>query len=166
MKIKNNKVFSLYNTLANINSTDVPFRYAIMRNIAKLKPEVEALQKVAAPSEDYQKYDSERVELAKSHADLGENKQPILKSFMSNGQILQEYQIKDRTKFDKELKILQKKHQKAVDGREKQLKGLNKLLEEEIEFIPYLIKFETIPTEISPGQIAGFLEIVEGVWKS
>ena len=82
---------------------------------------------------------------------------------MSNGQILQEYQIKDRAKFDKELKTLQKKHQKAVDGRKKQLKGLDKLLEEEIEFIPYLIKFETIPTEISPGQIAGFLEIIEGV---
>ena len=163
MKIKNNKVFSLYNALANINSADVHFRYAIMRNIAKLKPEVEALQKVVAPSEDYQKYDSERVELAKSHADLDEKKQPILKSLMHNGQLFQEYQIKDRAKFDKELKALQKEHQKAVDSREKQIKDFNKLLEEETEFTPYLIKFESIPTEISPGQIAGFLEIIEGV---
>ena len=45
-----------------LHLSGVKFAYAVTRNLALLKPEMESLENVAKPSEDYLKFEEERDE--------------------------------------------------------------------------------------------------------
>jgi hypothetical protein len=143
--MKNQEILSLYENLHQLNLKGVKFSYAVAKNIALLKPEVESLQKAIEQSEDFKKFEQERVELAKKHAKKNENGEPI----EEKGQ----YIIEDKEAFKKDFTDLKEKNKEVVEAREEQIKEFNELLEKENEIKFHKISIKDVPEDITTVQM-------------
>ena len=155
-KLTKQEVLDLHNGLHAVGHlSGVKFAYAVSRNISKIKPEVIALQKGFDIKPEFEEYEKERQVLAKSQAIQARGK-PQQK--VEGG--IAKFVIKDQKIFDSKLKALKKKHKKAVDGREKQMKEFKLLLEEKIEIELYQVVLKDVPEGISAKQMSSILPIV------
>ena len=154
------QALSLYKNLNQLgNLGGVKFSYAIARNINLLKSEVESLDKVLQPHEEFMEFERARIALVEKHAERDEKGKPK-KEFVNNGS--EQYVIKEgEKKFEKEFEALKAKHKKAVEAREKQIEEYTKLLTTESDFKPYMVKLEELPKEINTRQTAGIYEIIQ-----
>jgi len=156
-KFTKQQIFDLYKGLNAVGHLrGAKFAYAIARNISKLQPEIDALNKAYATSDDFVVYDKERAKLAENHAIKVDGKP---QKTIENG--MAKYVIEDQEKFDKELKVLQEKHKEAVDKRQKQLEDFQEILKEETEIELYFISAEYIPEDIKAQEMAGILLIID-----
>src|SRR3990167_2149607 len=112
------ELFSTLNTLGKLQG--VKFTYAVARNIAALKNEVEAINKSLEPSSEFMVYDKERVELAQKFAKKDEKDKPLTEN--------NRYVMEDEKGFDKAFAKLQEKHKEVIEKREKQFKDYIELL--------------------------------------
>lgn len=151
--MKNKELIELYNSLSGITGLKgVQFNYAVSRNISKIKPEIESLQKSVDQSEEYKKFDLERIELVKKLAKKDEKGEPIL---MGNS-----YDVEDIAEFTKEFDILKSLNKDVIDIREKQLEEFNTLLEQENPIELYKIKLNSIPEEITTEQMKSLSSLI------
>jgi len=149
----NQKVLNLYVALQQINVKGAKFNYCIARNMGKIKPIIEAVKKADEHSEDYRKYDTARIELAKQHADKDDKGEPK----ESGGHFI----IINQLNFDKELEKLREKHKKAIEDREKQEKEIKELLEQEAEIEFHKLKESDIPEDLTTKQLTSIIDIIE-----
>ncbi|MFA6077366.1 MAG: hypothetical protein WC735_04825 [Candidatus Paceibacterota bacterium] len=147
----NINLFSTLNKLGKL--TGVKFAYAVARNLAFLKPEYEALQEAVKPTEDFVKYEEERVELAKEYAKKDAEGKPISEN--------NAYVLEDKETFDVKFIELKKKHKKTLEAREAQLKEQEELLKTDSTLVLYKVKIEDVPKDITVAQMNSILEIVE-----
>ena len=149
------EVLQLYNNLNQLGKlSGVKFSYAVARNLALLKPEVEAINKTLEPSKEFLEWDKERVALAQEYSKKDEKDKPIVEG--------NRYVMENEKTFNKELEKKQKNHKSAIDAREKQIEEYMKLLEEKTDEIKlYKIKLEHIPESITTQQMNGIVDIVE-----
>lgn len=131
----------------------VKFAYALAKNKALLKTELETLQTAITPSEKYMSYEKARVALCEVHAEKDEKDKPKMEG--------NEYVITDRKKFDKELEKLQEEHKEVITEREGQVKEFNELLEKESDYKPFMIEYSDVPEDISSKQMSGIVSIVK-----
>jgi len=129
--------------------------YGVAKNINNLKSEIEALQKSITPSKEFSEYNNKRLALAQKYAIKKEGNPQTVK--IGN---TEEYLIKDKNKFNKELKPLQKEYQKALDEREKQMKEFEEILKEEIKIDLHMVDSDNIPEEITPAQVTAVMPII------
>jgi len=156
IKITNQEVVDLNNGLHAVGHlSGVKFAYAVSRNISKLKSEVTALQKGFSLKPDFEAYENERQPLAEKYAVKVDGK-PQQK--VEGG--VSKFVIKDQRAFDSKFKTLKKKHKKAIDNREKQLKEFQLLLEEKVEIELYQVMLKDVPEGISAKQMSSILPIV------
>jgi hypothetical protein len=157
MKLTRHEIINFNSGLAAVGDLGgALFAYCVARNISQLKPEIEALQKAHAPTEEFIAYDKERSELAKKHA-VKVKGEPQTK--VVNG--VQEYVIEDREKFNKEWDVLKKKHIEVIDKRAKQLKEIEEFLKQEVEIIIHKVSPKYIPEGITANQITGILPMID-----
>ena len=150
------EALNLYNGLQNVsNLKGAKWAYAIARNVEKLRPEVEALRKAYTMSEEFADYEGKRLELAQKYSVKEKNVPKTVKI----GQT-EEYLIADKDKFNQEVAKLQKKYNKAIVERKKQLKDFNEILGEKIEIDLYMIDSDYIPEEITSGQVSAIMPII------
>ena len=149
------EVLQLYNNLNQLGKlSGVKFSYAVARNLALLKPEVEAINKTLEPSKEFLEWDKERVALAQEYSKKDEKGEPVI--------VGNRYVMENEKTFNKELEKKQKNHKSAIDAREKQIEEYMKLLEEKTDEIKlYKIKLEHIPESITTQQMNGIVDIVE-----
>jgi len=146
------ELFSTLNTLGKLQG--VKFTYAVARNIAALKNEVEAINKSLEPSSEFMVYDKERVELAQKFAKKDEKDKPLTEN--------NRYVMEDEKGFDKAFAKLQEKHKEIIEKREKQFKDYIELLAEEAGNIElYKVKLEHVPEPITALQMNGILPIID-----
>lgn len=98
-------------------------------------------------------YDAERAIMAEKYAKKDNDGKPVI--------IDNSYAMEDQEVFDKEIKVIQKKHKDAIEEREKQVKDYNELLETPSDSVLHKIKMEDVPTEISVRQMSSIYQIVE-----
>jgi len=154
--MKKQEALNLYNGLQAVsNLPGAKWAYAIARNIAKLEPEIKALQKAYTPSEEFVAYDKERLKLAQKYSIKEKGEPKTIKVG-----ITEEYLIDDKDKFNQELIKLQKKHKKIIDERQKQLDDFNEILKEEVEIDLYMIDSGYIPEEITPAQVSAIMAVI------
>lgn len=152
--MKNKEIVALHNNLKALKGLKgVKFNYAIARNISKLSTEIECLEKSKEQTDLYKEFEKERVELAKSFAKKNEKGVEII--------VEKNYIILDQEAFDKSFEELKEKHKEAVAEREAQLKEYIELLDKESTFIPFKIKVELIPEEITTEQMNAIYPLVE-----
>lgn len=151
------EVLNLYNGLQAVsNLSGAKWSYAIVKNISKIEQEIKALQKAYAFSDEFAAYEQKRIGLARKHA-VKKAGEPQTVRIGNN----EEYLIKDEKKFNVELDKLQKKHQKAVNDRKKQLADFNEILKEKIEIDLYKIDPDLIPEEITPAQLSAIMLVIK-----
>jgi hypothetical protein len=145
---------NLYATLTKLGKfAGVKFAYAVAKNISLLKPEYEALVKAVEPSDDFKKFEIERVELAKYYAKKNEAGEPISKDG--------KYELEDEKVFEFAFEALKETHKLAIDARHTQIKEQEELLKEESTVVLYKVKLEEVPKDITAEQMSGLLEIIE-----
>ncbi len=158
--MKNIELVQLYNTLHSVGDLKgVKFAYAVSKNIHKIKPHIESLQESVKPTEEFQKYDKERAELAEKHAKKNKEGKPITNTNLDNN--TQSYEIENEEKFQKELEKLQKKYKGALDERESQIEKYKELLQEEADVELYTIKVKDLPEDITPEKLTNLFFIID-----
>jgi len=157
MKLTREQIINLNNGLHAVgNLTGVKFAYAVSRNIVKIKSEMNFLKEAFESPPDYRVYNDARVKLAESHA-IKINGVP--KKIQKNG--IEEYVIKDKKVFNKELKILQKKYEKCIKVRKKQKIDFDTMLKKKVEIDLHYLPLSYIPETITPKQMTGILLIID-----
>lgn len=123
------------------------FAYALKRNINRMKSEIKSIFEILKESEDYKKFDLERIALAESMAEKDKDGKPVIEDREGT----EHFKIKEKKKFNAALKKLQKQHQKAIDGMNAQMKHFEEKLEEEATIKFY--KITEMPEEVSMKQM-------------
>lgn len=145
MKITKQNVIDLQKGLNAVSklSGSVKFAYAVSRNTAKLKPELESI--ASTQEKSFAEYEKERKALAELHAEQVDGKPKIEND---------SYVLKDRVKFDEEFKKLQEKY-KPVDDE------FAEFLKEEVDIDLYTIPPTYLPDAITADQISGIILMIE-----
>lgn len=138
MKITRRRMFEIDGALRELDKHARSFKlsYAIAKNLAKMRREIEAFREAGKPSKEYSEYDTERSTLASKFA--VKNKQTD-EPMVVNGQ----YVIVNKAGFEAELKPLREKHADAIKAQEAKAAEADGMLDEEIE-----IEFHTVKSDI------------------
>lgn len=142
----------LYRNLNNLGSLSGPkIAYAIARNINKIKPEMEAIDKSIEASDEYKAFENKRLELVKEHCKKDENGELIIKDG--------NYDVEDS--YAAVYEDLKKEHADVLAAREKQIEEYNELLDTEVSIDLFKVKFDSLPEDITASQVHGILAIIE-----
>lgn len=148
------EVLNLFNGLNKVGSlVGVKFAYGVSKNIAKLKLEVDALEKSLEASEAYKTYDQLRIELCKEHAKKDTDDKPIIKD--------NNYVMESDDEFEAEFEILKEENHVVIAAREAQLEEYRDLLKTDVSVDLHKIKLEDVPAEITTAEMFGILPIIE-----
>jgi len=133
------------------------FAYAVSRNLSLLQPEIDAIKKALEATDEFVKYDAERVKLAESHAKKDEDGKALK---VKNAQGLEEFVLEDKEAFEKAFEALKEEHKAVLDAREAQVKEQNDLLKTESTITLYKIALADVPNTITTEQMKSISEIV------
>ncbi len=101
--MKRSELFNLYNKLQGLRSynDNKRFSYALIKNIKIIQEEIEKLNEIIKPNDEFLKFEDERIQICNSHCVKDENGEPDLDG--------DEFKIIDKDKFDESLKPLKEK---------------------------------------------------------
>lgn len=133
------------------------FAYAVAKNLGLLQPEIDALKKALEASDEFQKYDEARVELAKSHAKKNDKGEP---ETTKNAQGQETFVLEDQEAFDKAFEALKEEHKATLEARQKQVDEQNELLKTESTVTLYKVALADVPNAITADQMKGLAEII------
>lgn len=163
MKLVRRDLIALSDGLRAVgNLKGIKFCYATAKNGAKIDREMKAMQSGLKATPEYTKYDTERIDLCKKHADKDENGKPKMASTQKPGEQVF-VGLEGNAEFDVEATALKETYKDAISEREGLIEDYNTALDEEIEFDLHMIQFKDIPQDtITASQLRGIIDIVEG----
>jgi hypothetical protein len=151
--MKKKELYALHASLVALsNIGGARFAYAVSKNKKFIQDELELVEKTLVQSDAFKEYEGKRVELCAKHSNKQENGEPVMKDNM--------YDIIDRKKFDKELKVLQAEYKEAMDEHLQKVKDYETLLEEDSDIEFKTIKLEVVPTEITASRLDPILFMI------
>lgn len=176
--MKNRQLQNLHEGLKETSKLQgAKFAYAVAKNKKLIEDEVSALNEGITPAERYAEYDTKRVDLAKEHSKKDKKGAPVIKtsinglkvseeqleglSAQERASVVQEYDVKDMKKFEKELELLRVEYKEEIDARAKQLADYAKLMDEDSKIEFHKVKEENIPEDITGEQLERISEIIE-----
>jgi hypothetical protein len=122
--------------------------YAIAKNLAKLRPEIEAMDKAQEGSEAWKAFEKQRHDLAESHAKRGPDNQPLTEpTKLPDGRTiagLKSFVIEDKAGFDLVRKALEAENAKLLEERKEQLDNFLLTLETFTEIDFHQIDFDLV----------------------
>lgn len=156
--MKNSALEPLFYAIDAIKDVkSIKFSYAMLKNKKAIAEELDAFTKTITPSEEYKKFDVERIKLGKEHAKKDEQGNPITRQSPTGEQ----YVIENMEAFKKAVDDLKEKHKEAVDLREAQLNEFNKLMEEDTKLQFHKVKLSDVPEGVTQGQLDGIFDLIE-----
>ena len=139
------QLFRNLNTLGQLQG--VKFAYAASKNLAILKPEIEALEKASAASPEFMEMDKERIKLVEEYAEKDEKGKPKKKG---NEYVIPEDKKED---FENAFEAFKLEHKELYDAREKQVEEYNALLETESDIKLHKVNLADVPQNITVQQM-------------
>lgn len=145
-----------------IKLSGAKFAYGVKRNIDLTKPEIEALDKAMAPSEDFMKlqeeFESQRIEIVEKYANKDSEGKPLKKMAELNGKQVEVYDMDpEKSKISNEEceSAMKAKNPEVYEARLKQLKDYEEILKEEVKvaFFPYTVNLSEVPDGITGIQM-------------
>jgi hypothetical protein len=123
------------------------FAYALQKNIRKIKPIEDELNKILSPSDEIKEFERLRVEICTTFAQKDADLKPIVK----NGH----YEVSPDRKeaFEKEIETLKLAHGTAIKEHKWKQEKVQKLMEEEIDFEVMGIKNSNLPGDLTLQQL-------------
>lgn len=139
----------------------VKFAYAVAKNLRLVDQEIADMEKAREPSEEFQKFEREKMDLSGKFAKLDEKGKPITvgqPDAMGRMGVL----IEDVETFNKEYKELVEKYNGCVKEQDEKEKEFKKFIEETDAGVHlHTIKEEVLPQDITPDHLGGILDIIE-----
>lgn len=123
------------------------FTYALLKNIDKIDKEVKIINESMKPTDEYAKYDKERVAMCEQHAKK-DDKGNLLKKSMGNGQFEYDIDTESLAWLD-DIAKLKTKYATEIEKRNEQIKSYSELLEIESDLELYKVKLDAVPNDIS-----------------
>jgi deoxyhypusine synthase len=123
----------------------IKFAYALNKNKRLIKKEVNRIYDIVKPSEKYLEYDKKRIDMAKKHAKVDENGEPLVEN--------EKYVMKNKRKFNSELKKLQEEYGDAFKEQQEKERLSHIEWEKECDINFHKISEKDIPKNISPAQL-------------
>lgn len=152
--MKNKELFSLYSWLEAVSHIGwARFAYWVAKNKKIIAEEIKTLESTNELTENYKKFDKERIELCEKFANKDENWEAKI--------VGKSYDISDLEGFNSELQKLRETYKSALDEIQKKNEEYEKLLEEKSEVKLFTIKQEIIPECITANQLDPIMEVVE-----
>jgi hypothetical protein len=139
------EALNLYNGLRALKLSGVKLNYAIARNVELLKAEAMAIEASLKPSDEFTKFEAERLALAERHAKKDDTLNPEIR----DGR----YVIVDVPAFQQDMEGLKDKHQSVIDERTKQLEDYRRLLGEDSEVLLYKVAEHHLPEDIGTAEM-------------
>ena len=157
--MKNKDLETTYARLNRIEIPDVNIKYAVAKNKRLIEQEWQILEACLKPSNNFDIYNRERVELCKVHAQKDEKGKA--KKFI-DGYGNERYIIDENKQeaFDIALEELRVKHKEAIEERKKQEVDYEDLLEKESKLVLHKIKKEDI-INCTNAQVDALFDIIE-----
>lgn len=159
--MKNLDLYRLKQALEGLGSVEnVSFAYCAVKNLKLLEKEIEILEEVRKPSDEFMKNFQPQVdELVKKHSKKDEEGNPELSDGPQGSTI--QVDPANKAKFEKEFAKLEEENKPLVDQRMEQLTKFNDLLQEEVEIELVKIKKEDLPENIKVAELYGISDILE-----
>lgn len=152
--MKKRDLFRLHKGLVDVSYlSGVKFAYTVVKNKKLIETEIQLLQDIIKPTDDFQRYERERIELCENFCVRGDDGQPIVEN--------NNYKIDDKAGFDEAMDILKDKYETEIVNRAKQVDDYNRLLGEDVDINLIKLKVTDLPEGMSADQIESVLEIVE-----
>lgn len=152
--MKRKELIEIFYNLSSIKDIEgVKLGYAIAKNIDRIKGEVDLVQKAINPSEEFQEYETKRVDLATKYAEKDENGKPITQN--------NAFVISDRSTFAKKFSALRAEYASVIEEQDKKLVEYEELLEEEVEHELHKVKMEDIPETMAKYMVLLYPIIIE-----
>lgn len=153
--MKKSEAVSLYNGIhAVMGLVGVIFGYALNKNLSILKPEIEALQKVATPPKEFLEFDEKRVAIVKKYAKKDDKGEFVVKD--------NQYDVAENKEVvEKEVSTLREENKSIVEAHDKQMAEYNALLDQETNIELYKVKLENVPKDITAAQMKEIYLIIE-----
>lgn len=150
MKIKHKDLYALqsaYKAMKEEKIRDFKTNMAIIRSRKLVDNEIEALDQLKEPTEEFQEFEKKRGELASKHARKDKSGTAMLKS-TPQGPV---YDIEDLTLFQEELQSLMDQYSAALSDRalqeEQYIKALEEYLEIDLAELPEKV-MRNMPTDV------------------
>ena len=162
MKISREKLFALdvlFNRLGN-EKTNVKFHYTLAKNKRLLVPEIEALKESRTTSDEYNKFQEERIELCKEYCKKDDNGNPVILD-PNTPQSRYDFEDDQKELLDKEIKPLTEKYKEAIDEQDKKEKEFFELLEEEVEIPFYQFNLKYMPESVLGADVELLFDLIE-----
>jgi len=161
------ETLNLYGNLQKLgNLKGVKFAYAVAKNLALIKGEVDILtettKKLLEPTDvEYRKFGEERVTLAESFAKKDDKGNAIKIKKIENGQEVEVFDgLDNNPKWEKAFEKLREEYKIMLDARDEVIKEQNELLKTESTLQLYKIALHDVPADISVNQMKDIAEIV------
>jgi hypothetical protein len=149
IKIKNSKVFELDAVIDNIENVfkgekiDTILAFNLDRNKFKLEDIIKSCKKVVEPTEDYKKYEQQRMGLVKECAEKDEQGQIAFQD-----EHKKYVKLKDVEKFKAKMDILTEKFEKDIQIQKDKEEEFNKLMDVEVEIDLIQVSINDFPKKV------------------
>lgn len=144
------QLFQALNTMGT--KKGVKFAYGVSRNLAIMKPEIEAIEKAGNPTEEFKKVDELRVAIAEKYAKKDEAGKPITAD--------NAYVMENTEEMEKEFAVLKEENKEVFEARETQVKEYLELLKTDSVFVPHKILLSDVPSDISVQEMYSISPII------
>lgn len=152
--MKRSEIFELYNKLQGLryHVNNKKFSYALIKNVKNIEVDINTLNEIIKPTEDFLQFEQERIAICRSHSIKDENGEPVLNN--------DEFQIENMENFNSDLIPIKEKYEKTLSKRQEQIEKYNSLLDE--DNVVELIKIgpDDLPDGITPNEIEDIYPIL------
>lgn len=147
MKLLNKTILELNSIIDAMIKTDINTMFAFKLHLNKKKMEsvVSTLDTLRTPSEEFKKFESDRVQLIKKYAEKDSNGELVFVDAEKTS-----VKIIDRDGLKSEFDKLLEDYKVTVDEQESKEKEFNKLLDTEVD-----VDVVTIPISLFPQELDG-----------
>lgn len=140
------ELFAGMNATAELEGSE--FAYAVAVNIKKIQPEIDAINAMLKPSEDFSKFTESRDEIVKKYGEqIGETNQYTVPQ--------EKMEI-----YAEEIKTLEGEHKDTLKKREEIEKEYLEFLEKESNVELCMVAKTDIPKSITPRQVFAILPMI------
>ena len=142
------------------------FIIACARNKKKIEEHIQILEEIKKPTDEFNKYQEKRREIAKEFAKKDENKNPVIVSRpFGNGQMLESYVIENindkNTPYNKKITELEKVNAKLIADQTAKEEQFEKGLNDECDLKLNKIHLNLIPMGLSMIAAEAILEMLD-----
>lgn len=171
MKIKIKTIAEINESLKVLakftSKQNIKLHYAIAKNLAKIRPEIEAIDKAKEGDDAWNEFEKQRTIAVEAYAKKGDDGLPLTTPLvLPDGRKIEgkfSYVIENVAEFDKTMKMMEDQNREIIDIRKKQLDEFAIMLEEVIDFDFYKIPFSLIDCDKSLKAEKGEADYKEGM---